>query len=324
MGRAMKTQNIILLILFTLFVTACGNPISKEQLLNKYTDSASKFIQVQGNRVHYKDEGQNNKDTLVLIHGTASSLHTWDLWTPKLTQHFRVIRFDLPGFGLTGPDKLNRYEITDDIAFLNSFLQKLNINKAHLIGSSLGGRIAWEYSIKYPKQVASLTLINALGYPQESWPPAIQLAMLPGMETLMPKLSSRFVFSQSLNDIYFNKSLITDKTIDRYFELSLYPGNAEAFPKRVKAKLDDQANKIKQITTPTLVLWGEEDEYFPPDNAKRFATDIPRAVVKLYNNVGHLPMEEIPEQSSYDTINFIQSTLIKGTDQTTPMFGQHE
>jgi len=318
----MQSKYSILSILVFSLLTACGQHISKQQLIDKYTDSTSKFIEIDGNTVHYKDEGTG--ETLILLHGTASSLHTWDQWSSRLTEHFRVVRMDLPGFGLTGPDKLDRYEISDDIHFLNTFLDKLDVKEAHLIGSSLGGRIAWEYSIEHPQQVKTLTLINALGYPQDSWPPAIQLAMLPGMETILPWLSSRFIFSQSLNDIYHNQSLITDTTIDRYYELSLFPGNAEAFPKRVKAKLDNHSNKVKEISTPTLILWGKEDKYFPAKNAEYFLADIERATLKLYEDVGHLPMEEIPGQSSYDTINFIQSTLNEETDQATPMLGQQE
>lgn len=288
-------------------LSGCKPSLTKGEILEKYTDGESKFIEVRSNRVHYKDQGQG--EILLLIHGTASSLHTWNMWSQAFADHFRVIRMDLPGFGLTGPDVSHSYEIEDDVTFISEFLEKLGVSNAHFVGSSLGGRIAWEYSLEHPNQVKSLTLINALGYKQESWPPAIQLAMLPGMETLMPKLSSRFVYSQSLKDIYFDHSLIGDDTIDRYYDLSLYPGNAEAFPKRVKAKLDDQEQRITQIAVPTLILWGAEDRYFPVKNAYRFHEDIKQSQLKIYENVSHLPMEEVPEQSSNDVIQFIKSTV---------------
>lgn len=305
---------IFILLLISIFLTACGVNPEQQQIIEKYTDSASRFMDIQGNRIHYKDEGEG--EVLLLIHGTASSLHTWDQWQQRLSKQFRVIRMDLPGFGLTGPDKSDRYEIADDIAFLNTFLQALNIDQAHWVGNSLGGRIAWQYAIEYPEQIKTLTLMNALGYPQASWPPAIQLAMLPGMETIMPFVSSRFIFSQSLYDIYFNHELITEKTIDRYYELSLITGNSAAFPKRVKAKLDDQSAAIKQVRVPTLILWGKEDQYFPAANAKKFAADIPGAQVKLYEHVGHLPMEEIPNQSVADLVHFIQTTQSPLADQS--------
>lgn len=302
----MQVFSIWALLSLSLLLSGCQPYLTKSEILEKYTDSESKFIEVRDNQVHYKDQGQG--DIILLIHGTASSLHTWDRWAQTLAQHYRIIRMDLPGFGITGADVNDRYEVSDDVAFINEFLTKLAVKNVHFVGSSLGGRIAWEYSLHYPTQVKSLTLINALGYEQDSWPPAIQLAMLPGMETLMPKLSSRFVFSQSLKDIYFNRALITDQTIDRYYDLSLYPGNAEAFPKRVKAKLDDQEANIKKIRVPALILWGVEDNYFPVANAHKFHEDIKQSKLKIYENAGHLPMEEVPEESLKDLQGFIEST----------------
>lgn len=308
----MKLQSLFAVGLVCALLTACSNHINQEYLVEKYTNEHSKFIEVNGQNIHYRDEGQG--EVVVLIHGTASSLHTWDAWTEILASQFRVIRMDLPGLGLTGANQGHRYEIPDDVAFMNGFLNRLNIKKAHIVGSSLGGRIAWEYSLNFPKKTKSITLINALGYPQESWPPAIGLAMLPGMNNIMPYLTNRFVFSQSLKDIYFDSKMITDSVIDRYYELSLYPGNGHAFPIRVKAKLDDQAQKIKHISVPTLILWGEEDEYFPVQSAHHFHQDIKHSQLITYDNIGHLPMEENPKQSSMDFIGFIQSL---STDQLT-------
>jgi len=136
-------QNTTLIVLVcSLLLSACGVSPDQDALLEKYTNSHSKFVSLDGNRVHYRDEGQG--EVIVLLHGTASSLHTWDEWVQGLSKEYRVIRMDLPGFGLTGPDQENRYEVDDDVAFLNNFLAKLGLNSVHLAGSSLGGRIAWE------------------------------------------------------------------------------------------------------------------------------------------------------------------------------------
>lgn len=149
------------LMVLSLFLAACGSGIDQETLIKKYTNVYSKFIQIDGNRIHYRDEGQG--DVIVLLHGTASSLHTWDEWAQRLSKEFRVIRMDLPGFALTGPDHLSRYEVENDVAFLNKFMARLNLEKVNLVGSSLGGRIAWEYSLLHPNKVKTLTLMNSLG-----------------------------------------------------------------------------------------------------------------------------------------------------------------
>ena len=284
-------------------LTACSEIPSKQSLEEKYVLSDSKFVELRGNRVHYTDEGQG--ETVILLHGTASSLHTWNQWAQKLKQQYRVVRLDLTGSGLTGPDVEDRYEIPDDVALLEALIQSLNLNAFHLAGSSLGGRIAWAYSLEHPEKVKTLTLINSLGYPQESWPPAIELAQWPVLDTLFGSISPRPVFAQSLTDIYYDRTLINDELIDRYHELANYPGNLAAFPKRVKARLDQDSDLIPQIKVPTLILWGEEDLYFPVSAAHRFHQDIERSELYIYPNVGHLPMEEVADQSRRDFESFI-------------------
>ena len=103
-----------------------------------------------------------------------------------------------------------------------------------------------------------------------------------------------------------------------YFELSRYPGNLDAFPKRVQARLDKDASLISGIRVPTLILWGEEDEYFPVGNAHRFAADIANSRVQVYPDVGHLPMEEVPEISVAHLIAFIRDNTDRSIGNNQP------
>ena len=303
----MIQNKTIIALVCILLLSACGTDIEKEALIQKYTNPNSKFITLDGNRVHYRDEGKG--EVLVLLHGTASSLHTWDEWAQRLSQQYRVIRVDLPGFGLTGPDREHRYEVSDDVAFLHDFLAGVALDSVHLVGSSLGGRIAWEYSLVYQDKVKTLTLMNSLGYPQKKWPPAIEMAQWPLMDTLMSHFSPRFLYELGLKEVYFNQEQVNDDVVDRYYELSRYPGNLDAFPRRVKAKLDTESYKIAQISVPTLILWGKEDLYFPVENAHHFHQDIRDSRLYVYQNVGHLPMEEVPENSLKDFLEFISSQV---------------
>jgi pimeloyl-ACP methyl ester carboxylesterase len=291
----------------SLLLSACSGAIDQKYLIEKYTTQHSKFMSLNDGRIHYRDEGEG--EVVVLLHGTASSLHTWDQWLPELSKQYRVIRMDLPGFGLTGPDLKNRYEIADDIVFLKEFLTELNIDRVHLVGSSLGGRIAWEYSLAHPTQVKSLTLMNSLGYSQASWPPAIEMAQWPLMDTIMAHISPRFMYETGLKEVYFNKEQVTEEVVDRYYELSRYSGNLDAFPRRVRAKLDTNEENIKRVSAPTLILWGREDIYFPVENAFRFHQDIQNSQIYVYSGVGHLPMEEDPSRSLTDFQAFIHAQM---------------
>ncbi|GAL37357.1 putative hydrolase [Vibrio maritimus] len=237
-------RNMTSMMLSALLLQGCGIETRSEVVEQKYTNHASKYVTVDGKRVHYRDEGQG--EVVILLHGTSSSLHAWDQWTQILKQDYRVVRMDLPGFGLTGHLPENRYEIVDDIAFLSAFTKQLNIEQAHFVGSSLGGRIGWEYSIEYPEKIKSLTLINALGYPQQSWPPAIEMAQWPVIDRIMEHVTPRFMFSDGLKEVYFDQQLVDAALIDRYYELTTYQDNRQGFTRRVKASLDEDSDKIKK------------------------------------------------------------------------------
>ena len=273
-------------------------------LERKYSNDASHFISIDGNRIHYRDEGVG--EVILLIHGTASSLHTWDQWSEVLKSKYRVLRVDLPGFGLTGPDHLSRYEVSDDVLFIKSFLDKLGIYHAHIVGSSLGGRIAWQFALENEGIVQTLPLMNSLGYPQEKWPPPIEMAQWPVLDELMKHVSPRFMYEVGLKDVYYDSLLVDESLVDRYFELSRYPGNLAAFPDRVKARLDKDADLIKEIQVPTLIQWGEEDLYFPVASAYRFEQDVSDTYLIVYPGVGHLPMEEVPKKSVNDLVSFLE------------------
>ena len=144
--------------LTVLFIGYQDIPI--EQLKKKYTDSYSLFEKVNGMNVHYRDEGEK-KDSIpiVLIHGTGSSLHTYEHWTRNLVKNHRVIRMDLPGYGLTGPFPNRNYYIGDYVDFLKCFLDEIGVKKCVLAGNSLGGNIACRFTLKYSDIVNKLILI---------------------------------------------------------------------------------------------------------------------------------------------------------------------
>jgi pimeloyl-ACP methyl ester carboxylesterase len=298
---------LCLIVFVAIFIGLLYYLIIQRRLLldTKYRNTASNTLRVQGMQVHYRNEGDG--ETLLLLHGTGSSLHAWDELTKKLTPHFRVIRLDLPGFGLTGPHPMGKYEITDDVAFLSEFLARLNVHNAHVIGSSLGGRIAWQYALTFPEKTLSITLINSLGYPQLNWPPAIKISMNDTLDSIMKLYIPRFVFKFSLADIYGRDFTITDNIVNRYYDLSLREGNLKAFVDRVKARLDKDSDDIRGIRVPTLVIWGEDDKFFPVSAAHKFAKDIAGAELLIIPKVGHLPIEEAPDIVAERVQSFVKT-----------------
>jgi len=275
--------------------------IPLEELKAKYAQEPSKFMALDGMNVHYRDEGKSSDSIpIVLIHGTGSSLHTFSAWSKKLKETNRVIRMDLPGYGLTGPFPKPDYSIDAYVDFVEQFLDSLGVDKCIIGGNSLGGHIAWRFAAEYPKRINKLILINSAGYPNKSKsePIAFRVAKTPVLRNTLTFITPKSIARSSIEDVYADKSKVTDELVNRYFELTLRGGNRQAFIDRFSAKKDPDAYKrISQIQQSTLILWGDQDELIPVEKAKRFEKDLPNDTLVILENAGHVPMEEIPERS---------------------------
>lgn len=273
--------------------------------------SASQFLDVRGMQVHVRDEGpRTDVEPIVLLHGIGDSLHTWDGWVRELTKTRRVIRFDYPGHGLTGPYQGEwladgeRYEMVKDAKFVVATLDALGVTQPIVLGgNSLGAQISWETAdylqATQPKRVARLILVDSTGYPFESTsiPMAFTLGRIEALSPLLENTLPRFMVASSLRDTYGDKSKVTPALVDRYQELTLREGNRRAFGLRMRVDLAASPERIKNIKQPTLLLWGGQDRLIPPTHAQRFAKDIAGSKLVMFDTLGHLPHEEGPAQT---------------------------
>ncbi len=311
MKKVMKTILafiIVLIVVLGLFLVKTDVPL--DELEQKYASSSSKFVRMEGMNVHYRIEGKGRP--LVLLHGTGSSLHTWDGWVQALSDTFRIIRLDLPAFGLTGPHPNHDYRIATYVKLLHSLLNELEVGKMALAGNSLGGFIAWRYAIQYPDQVDRLILLDASGYPNNDPPPLVfRLAQTPVLNKLLSKISLRALVEKSLHEVYGDDSKVTELLIDRYYELSLRPGNREAFVARANTKMADHFDHLEQLRIPVLLMWGERDLWTPVKYLDRFAQKLAGNVaIEIYPDLGHVPMEEAPARTAADASAFLLTQAI--------------
>jgi pimeloyl-ACP methyl ester carboxylesterase len=277
--------------------------IPVERLRAKYATPPSKFMDVGGLEVHYRDEGAGVP--LVLLHGAASSLFTWDAWTADLSKDYRVIRYDLPGFGLTGPNATKDYSMAWHVRFLEAFLDKLNVPACYLAGNSFGGRIAIEFAAAHPDRVKKLILVDASGYPAlHRRILAMRLARMPVVGQILGHATPRFFVAMTIRQVYGDPRRLTDAVIDRYYDMILREGNRETFGILTRAVADSTA-RIQTIEVPTLILWGAEDRTIPVSFAERFHRDIHHSQLIVYPGAGHVPMEEIPAETIRDTRAFL-------------------
>lgn len=294
----------ILAVLILIFRTP---DISPEKLSSKYTNDASRFLGIQGMQLHYRDEGPGEDNLpIVLIHGTSSSLHTWDSLVAALPEK-RCIRLDLPGFGLTGPDPKRDYSIQNTVKIVDELLQYLKIDSCIIAGNSLGGFIAWSYALVYPR-AKKMILIDAAGFNSGTKGKnlAFQLARIPVVNQLLKIVTPRSIVRKSLEQSYGDPSKVTDELVDRYFELNCRTGNRQALLDRFNLPFSGDTNHIKDIKIPVLILWGQKDQLIPVSQANKFETALPNNQKIIYPELGHVPMEESPELVARSIRNWLK------------------
>ncbi|PCJ30339.1 MAG: alpha/beta hydrolase [Moraxellaceae bacterium] len=281
---------------------------SPETLKSKYASEHSKYIKIDDTLIHYQDEGEG--PVLVLTHGVMASLHTWDGWVEALKSKYRIIRFDIPGFGLSDPSAPGQ-SITPEysVNLLNRFVDALDIKDFHLVGNSLGGFISWNYAAAYPERVNKLILIDPVGYKQKL-PFIMKLVSTPGFQRIGRLAAPRFVVNACVRDVYGQPENIHKGVFDRYFDLLTHPGGRDAMVDlfltfRHFNGHPDIIAKIKDITVPTLVMWGEEDAWIPVSHVENWKKDVPHAQTITYKDAGHVPMEEFSAQTSMDADQFL-------------------
>jgi pimeloyl-ACP methyl ester carboxylesterase len=279
-----------------------------ESLAGRWAQAPSQFIAVQGMQVHIRDEGpRDDPQPIVLVHGTSASLHTWDGWAEALKGKRRVIRFDLPAFGLTGPNPQNDYSIEAYVNFVGALLDKLDVQHCVLAGNSLGGQIAWATAAAFPQRVDKLVLVDAGGYPMESKsvPIGFRIARMPGVRNLMQYILPRGVIESSLRNVYGDPAKVSTELVDRYYELTLRAGNRAALGYRMQQLLSGDPKVIQGLKVPTLVMWGGKDLLIPVDNAHKFAADIAGSKLVVWDDLGHVPHEEDPQRTVQALIAFV-------------------
>ena len=298
----------ILLTTFAALLVAIGLQIrfdlSPQEVEKQYALPESKFAEIAGQRVHFTDEGKG--EVVLLIHGTAASLHTWQDWMPALKKQFRVLRVDLPAFGFTGPAKDRDYSIDAYVRFIENFLTHLKVKQLNLVGNSLGGQIAWHYAAQHPDDIHKLVLIDSAGFTLPKIPLPIRVARLPGIGKIARYIGPRFLVKKSLKQVYFDDNKVTDTLIDRYYAMSLRQGNRDAFVDRAVQRKDDDPNLLRRVRMPTLILWGRHDEWIPVEHAESFRKKLLLPQVIIYENAGHVPHEEIPQQTAADVLQFLK------------------
>jgi pimeloyl-ACP methyl ester carboxylesterase len=307
----MKAALVIALTLLALASWALWTPdLNRTVLEQRYLQAPSDMVQVLGTPLHVRESGPKDAPAVLLLHGFGSSLETWETWTPGLSAGLRVLRLDLPGSGLSPPDSRQDYSDARSIALIRALLDARGIQKTHLVGHSIGGRIAWTLAATEPQRVEKLVLLAPDGFASPGFAYGVA-AEVPATLALMRWTLPRWLLRMNLAAGYAEPKALSDAALKRYHDLMRAPGARQAMLSRLQQTvLVDPVPLLKRITAPTLLVWGRSDAMIPFSNAADYQRALAQSTLLPLEAMGHLPMEEHPQQALPAVLQF----LTKKTD----------
>lgn len=302
LGKVLLGLALVLGLAFLALRTPDTDPAAMKA---RYGAAPSQFVDLGGDlTVHLRDEGPRDAPAIVLLHGSNADLHTWEPWTRGLSGEYRVIRYDTIGHGLTGPVPDKDYGLAAMTALVGKVADKLELKNFVLAGNSMGGWVAANYAVEHPERLSGLILVDAGGAPKkgnERGNIGFKLAAMPGVNSVMGQITPRWIVARSLEQSVANKAVVSDAAVDRYWELLRYPGNREATMIRFATpRQPHDPARLARISTPTFILWGEEDGLIGLDGARFYNRAIAGSTLKTYPGIGHLPHEESPDATLSD------------------------
>lgn len=297
-----------LLVIFLAFRSPDTDP---RAMRAKYGAPPSQFVDLgNGLRVHLRDTGPRGAPVLLLIHGSNASLHTWEPWAERLQTRYRLIRMDLPGHGLTGASPTNDYRPAAYVDVVERIRTRLGVDRIVVVGNSMGGGVAWHYALAHPEHVRALVLIDSVGQPEPGGsrepPLAFRIARTPILRNIAAMITPRSLIADSLPQVFGDPRRVDAAMIDRYWELLRYPGNRVATIDRFALPPDSATPaQLAALKLPVLILWGAADHLIPLYSGEWLHRQIPASKLIVYRKIGHLPMEEHPDQSAADVDRFV-------------------
>jgi len=266
-----------------------------------YHPEYSWFTTVEGVRVHYQEAGDEQAPTIILIHGFISSNLVWSpVLLPLASKGFRVIAPDLPGYGYSDKPADAHYTIAEQARAVIGLMDQLQIKQAMVVGASYGGAIAATMALDYSDRVEKLVLVGAVSNDDARKQFLLRVSCLPLIGDIATPLflGSRWILRKRMQNMYrrMRKPINEHMIAARHHLLA----TANAHRAMIRTARAWSANRIQSeaslIRQPTLLVWGDQDDYIPIDNGFRLRDTIPHAKLLVFRNCGHIPPAEHPEK----------------------------
>ena len=296
LALAWVAGGLVALVLIGFAVAAwIWRDIPAEVLEARYGTPASQFAEIDGARIHYRDEGEG--PVVVLIHANFASLIGWDPWVEALKDRYRVVRFDMTSHGLSGADATGDYSLPRTVHLMERLLDQLGVDRCAIVGTSLGGTVAMHYTVRNPHRVAGLVLISPGSLEPDVRGREAPARMSPAaalVRWITPRALPEFMLRGGFGD----PQRVTPELIDRWHDLWRLEGQRVAQLQRLRQYISgDIEALIARVSAPVLIQWGEENPQVHVELAgelARLLKSSPSVETIIYPGVGHMAIQEAP------------------------------
>lgn len=263
----------------------------------------------------YSEYGDKSKKTLLFLHGFGENRYTWRFLVPTLAQDYHLVMVDLKGFGASPKPKDDDYSIYDQAHLIYTFIKEQKLKDVTLVGRSFGGGVSLVLALLQEdklieKKIEKMILINSISYKQ-NLPSMMEMLNYPVIGYLgIHLLSNDYMAREGYRYAFHNDDLIPQESVDIASNYLTFPRAKYAYLKTVEqlvpADIEVIQERYKEITLPTLVLWGKEDVSIWVEKAYRLHKALKNSKLKIFPNVAHAPQEEIPKLVSDEIIKFME------------------
>jgi pimeloyl-ACP methyl ester carboxylesterase len=269
------------------------------------------YVKVRDINTRFRVEGDAGT-AVIMVHGLGGSLENWAANTGALATKHRVYTMDLPGFGRS--DKQPRLKSMHELVeFLVDFMEIQHIDRAGIIGHSMGGGLALQLAIQYPQKVEKIVLVDNAGMGREVIFD-FKLCSIPLVGELITRPSRKGTVGL-WKKIVCEPGVITDELVESTYRLATQPGAMKALLATIRAGINIRGQRadltrplmkrLAGITAPTMVIWGKDDRIIPLAHARIAVSKIPNATLHIFDRCGHMPQLEYPEDFNKMTLDFL-------------------
>jgi len=276
-----------------------------EDLDLEEVEKPGRILRVDGVDLHYVDAGDG--PPLLLLHGLGGSTFGFRYLIPLLSPRFRLLALDLKGFGYSERPPDGDYSLTAQARLVKGFLDALNIERAAVLGHSLGGAVALHLAADFPERVERLILVSSAS--DKEMRRGVRGARL--LRPFLPvvgafTLQNRWFRERSLRSGCYDPAYVTPEVMEGYLRPSRIRGYIRSLGRLMVDRKNDLPLDPSAICQPTLIIWGEGDRWLPPSRGRALEETLPDSRLVTVERAGHLVLEEQPEESARAISDFLQ------------------